>query len=246
MFGFRKWIAGTLGWAVLGPIGGIIGFAIGAILDHESQPKLTASDFRHKLETTPADYAVSMLVLVAALLKAVHRIVRTELDYVKKVFVDKFGEESASDALLLLRDIVKQNIPVYDVCNQIQQNLDYHARLQLVHFLIGIAKADGELHPAEIQMLEFIYQALGISEKDYHSLYSMYTNIKENKISPYTILEVSQDATNEEIKKAYYRLAKLYHPDKVAHLGGSEQHAAKEKFQKLADAYEQIRKERGF
>lgn len=245
MLGFRKWLAGGLGWALLGPIGGVIGFAIGAILDHEkTPPRLKTAPFQQHIETTPADYAVSMLVLVAALLKADGKIVRSELDFVKQVFVSKFGEESAADALLLLRDILKQNIPVYDVCVQIEQNLDYHARLQLVHFLIGIAQADGNLHPAEMQMLEFIYSALGISEKDYLSLLSMHK--PTSKTSPYTILEVDTNASNEEIKKAYYRLAKLYHPDKVAHLGASEQNAAKEKFQKLGEAYEQIRKERGF
>ena len=63
--------------------------------------------------------------------------------------------------------------------------------------------------------------------------------------SAYDILESTPDATDEEIKKAYRRLAIQYHPDKVAHLGEDIKKAAPEKFQALNAAYEQKRKQRG-
>jgi len=39
-------------------------------------------------------------------------------------------------------------------------------------------------------------------------------------------------------------MAVKYHPDKVSHLGEDYQKDAKEKFQKMQEAYENIKKER--
>ena len=59
------------------------------------------------------------------------------------------------------------------------------------------------------------------------------------------ILEIEKNVTDEEVKKAYRRMAVKYHPDKVAHLGEEFQKAAKEKFQKVQEAYDKIKNERG-
>ena len=67
----------------------------------------------------------------------------------------------------------------------------------------------------------------------------------KNTESAYKILEISPEASNEEVKKAYKRMAIKYHPDKVSHLGEDVQRQAKEKFQQLNAAYEEIKKERG-
>ena len=53
---------------------------------------------------------------------------------------------------------------------------------------------------------------------------------------PYKVLGVSRDASDEEIKQAYRRLAKKYHPD----LNPGDQEAAK-KMQQINAAYEQIK-----
>ena len=55
---------------------------------------------------------------------------------------------------------------------------------------------------------------------------------------PYEILDVSRNATPEEIKSAYRKKAQRYHPDRVAHLGDEFQQLAKQKFQEIQEAYE--------
>jgi DnaJ like chaperone protein len=62
--------------------------------------------------------------------------------------------------------------------------------------------------------------------------------------SAYKILEIGPSATNDEVKKAYRRMAMKYHPDKVSHLGDDFRKTAGEKFSKVNDAYEKIKKER--
>jgi DnaJ like chaperone protein len=70
---------------------------------------------------------------------------------------------------------------------------------------------------------------------------SSYHNLNDD----YKILEVSPDATDEEVKKAYRKAAIKHHPDKVNHLGEEVRKAAEEKFAKVNEAYERIKKSRG-
>jgi DnaJ like chaperone protein len=62
--------------------------------------------------------------------------------------------------------------------------------------------------------------------------------------SSYKILEIEPAATDEEVKKAYRRMAMKYHPDKVSHLGDEFRKTADEKFKSVNEAYEKIKKER--
>jgi len=233
---FGKWIAGGLGWALFGPLGGILGFALGSLWEGIDIQKKTKTG-----ATTTGDFAMSLLVLVAAVIKADEKVLKSELDHVKKYFMRNFGREAASEMIIMLKDLIKQNIPVQDVCSQIKRNLDYSSRLQLLHFLYGISGADGTFHSKELKLIEFISSHLGISSKDMNSIKSMF--IVEID-SSYKILEINKTVNNEEVKKAYRKMAIKYHPDKVSYLGEDFQRIAKEKFQKVNEAYEKIKQER--
>lgn len=233
---FAKWIAGGLGWALLGPIGGILGFLFGGLLDEQMDGTALEPG-----KTTPGDFVASLLVLVAAVMKADGKVLRSELDYVKAWFIQNFGKSAASDAVKMLGGLLKQNIPLDQVASQIKMRLDYHSRLQLLHFIYGIARADGALHANEIQIINRIANLIGISAADQQSIRAMFV---EETDSAYKILEVDKSASDDEVKKAYRKMAMKYHPDKVAYLGEDFKNAAEEKFQKLNKAYESIKKER--
>ena len=235
---FGKWIAGGLGWAFFGPIGGILGFALGSMFEgaNLSQAQMTQK------QTTTGAYAMSLLVLVAAVMKADGKVLKSELDYVKKYFVQSFGSDAANEAMVMLRDILKQQIPLDEVSSQIKQNLDYSSRLQLLHFLFGISAADGKIHHFELKTIETISKRLGILQNEFISIKSMFI---EEVDSSYKILDIEKSVTDEELKKAYRKMALKYHPDKVSYLGKEFQEKANEKFQKVNEAYEKIKKERG-
>jgi DnaJ like chaperone protein len=238
---FGKWIGGGLGWALGGPIGAIIGFTVGSMIDGSKGQMLSGPTTGYSGRTTTGGYVMSLLVLVAAVMKADGKVLKSELDYVKKFMVHNFGEASAVEATKMLRDLLNQTIPVNEVCEQIKQNMNYSARLQLVHFLFGIAQADGDVDLREQKLINHICQQMGISNNDIESIQAMFI---PNTDSDYQILEIQRTATNDELKKAYRRMAMKFHPDKVSHLGDDFQHAAKEKFQKVNQAYENIKKER--
>ncbi len=241
--GYGKWIIGGLGWAFGGPIGGIIGFIMGSAFDSMNSGEYEYRPQQEYRTTQPGDFRISLLVLSAAVMKADGKQLRSELDYIKAFFTQNFGPVQTQNYMQTLRDILKQEIPVQQVCYQIRDNMDLHSRLQLLHYLFGVALADGQTHPTEVKMIEDISDWMGINRYDFTSIKNMF--VKDTD-SAYKILEISPDATEEEIKKAFRAMALKYHPDRVAHLGEEFQQAAKEKFQKVNDAYNSIKKDRGF
>jgi DnaJ like chaperone protein len=240
MANFAKWIAGGLGWAFLGPIGGLIGFALGAMVDSQ-EGVLTPANTRPG-PTTQGDFLSSLIVLIAAVMKSDGKVLKSELDFVKDFFVRSFGQDQAQQAILLLRSVLDQNIPVEEVSRQIGQRMDYSSRLQLLHLLFGISKADGLVTPEELKMVERIAYYMGIKTEDFNSIRALFS---DNLESAYAALEINPDATDDEVKKAYRKMAIKYHPDKVAYLGEDLKAQANEKFQQLNAAYEKIKKSRG-
>ena len=237
---FGKWLGGGLGWAVGGPIGAILGFVIGSVVDGSSDGQGLRRIEPHR-QTTAGGYFMSLLVLIAAIMKADGKVMRSELDYVKDFLRHNFGEDSSVEAVRMLKDLLNQNIPVGDVCRQIQRNMNYSARLQMLHFLFGIAQADKMISDEELKLIEFIAREMGISGSDYSSIKAMFV---QDRGFAYKILEIEPVATDEEVKKAYRRMAMKYHPDKLANMGEDVQHAAQEKFKKVNEAYQIIEKER--
>lgn len=249
MIKIGKWVGGGLGWAVGGPIGALLGFALGSMLDDAKFSITTVNPGGpfsqapgYNPGTAAGDFAVSLLVLTAAVMKSDGRVVKSELDYVKKFLVGQFGQEQATELLPVLKDLLSKDIPVYDVCVQIRQFMPEAQRIQLLHYLFGISKADGAVDQKEASLIEEISNHLNIDRPDFESVRAMYWR---NVDSDYKILEVEVTATDDEVKKAFRKMAVKYHPDKVIDLGEAAQKNAKEKFQLVQEAYDNIRKKRG-
>lgn len=236
---FAKWIGGGLGFAVGGPIGGLLGFIVGSVVD--SATLITYGQEQRNQITGPGDFGMSLLVLIAAVMKADGKVMKSELDYVKRFFISQFGPDTAQEASLMLRDLLKRDIPLHDVCMQIRSNMDYPSRLQLIHILFNVSAADGRFDPSELKVIQSIADMLGITATDYESIRNMFIPATD---AAYKILEVEPTATEEELKKAYRKMALKYHPDKVSHLGEDFRKNAEEKFKAVNEAWEKIKKER--
>lgn len=252
MKGWGKWIGALIGFAVFRYFGAMIGYFIGNLFDRQTDTtwdeRFTYSGNRYTGEqayqrSTTGDFAASLLVLTAAVMKADGKVLKSELDYVKRFYIKQFGEQKTTQQMRALRDLLKQNVDARVISHQIRYQMQYASRLQLLHYLFGIAKADGEISGTEVSTIQRISGYLGIGINDFQSIRAMF--IKQVG-SEYKILEITQDATNDEIKSAYRKMAKKHHPDRVAHLGENVKKQAEEKFRKIQEAYDSLKKLRGF
>jgi DnaJ like chaperone protein len=234
-----KWIGASIGWAFLGPIGGILGLVLGSMFDPVSKKK--SSSFYPR--TKSGDFEISLLVLSAVVIKADGIKDKRELDYVRSHFIRMYGRTRANNAFKLFKKLNNlSEIPTRKVCLQIRSMMDHPSRLQLLHFLFGVAQADGIVLESEVIMINKIATYLGINISDFESIKAMFYKDID---SAYRILEIRSTVSDQEIKNAYRRMAKKYHPDKVAHLGVEHQKGAEEKFKKVQEAYILIKKRRG-
>lgn len=236
-----KMFGAGLGWAFGGPIGALIGYWLGGQVDGNPAINQGAKGGL-KSQTRPGDFAVALLVLVAAVMKADGKVVKAELDYVKQFLINSFGRENAQEMLVLLKNLLDQDYYIYEIANQINRHMNSAEKLQLMHVLFGISQADGHVDASEVELIREIGQHLKLSTSDVEAILAIF--VKDSN-SYYKILEIDPSASDQEIKKAYRSMATRFHPDKVQHLGPDFQKMAEEKFKAINEAYHELKTERG-
>ena len=247
-----KWIAGALGWAMFGPLGGIIGYFLASRLERMAELSAEYQGGQTWGQGGPQDdrtwnqgqrnsFLISLLALSAAVIKADGKVSSAERSRLREFFAANFGPQAANEAEEILNEVLQKDFNLYEVCSQIRSCMDYSQRLQLYHYLVSLGACDG-LVQKEVDLLETIANYIGLSKTDSDAIMAQF---RPNNDSNYRVLGITQDATDEEVKKAYRRMAIQYHPDKVATLGEDVQKAAEEKFKAISQAYEAICRERG-
>ena len=229
-----KFVAIGAGWFFAGPIGAIIGYYIGK------------SFFDGKNDQAKA-YELSLLILSSLVIKADGKVVKAELDYVKKFFVSTFGVAKANNYFQIFNKLNKQSLisKLRPVCQQLNANINHASRLQIIHFLFGVSASDNDIHSSEIQLINKISGYLNINQYDFESIKSMFISKGNNNLEKwYSILEIDKNATNSEIKKAHRKMVSKYHPDKLKGVGDDIVKLAEEKFLLVQQAYEEIMKNR--
>ena len=233
-----KWLLAFLGYSFFRFPGAILGYFLGSIFDN-SAFKRTG-----KRNISSQDFELNLLALASLVIKADGKVSKQELDYVRNYFVSAYGKERANATFKIFNDnINKKGISSLTISNLFNSLLRYESKLQVIHFLFGIAKADGNVSNAELQKLLELSNLLKLSTSDFESIKAMFF---DQVGSAYKILEIDKSVSDSKVKSAYRDLAKKHHPDKVQHLGKAYIKAAQEKFQKIQKAYERIKSERGF
>jgi len=232
-----KWIGGGVGWVFGGPLGGVGGFIAGTVIE-------SFIIYKEDKKAKISDFAINLLMLIAAVMKADGTVVKSELDYVKRFLKLNYGESKTREALVLLKEILNQNIDLNDVCSKVRNSIDYSSRIQFVGFLYNLAKVDGNINDTEKKILNIINQGLDVSFNN--NQYS--DTIIEQDVpiitAAYKTLGINKSASLDDIKKAYRKLANKYHPDKVDFLGEDQKNSANENFQKITNAYEIVKKDK--
>lgn len=247
-----KWFLGVGFLVLTGKVKyGIIGFVIGSIVDFMSRGKKTKASNAssstgyeyYRQRATQYDFPTMLMALSAVVMKADGTVKRVELDYVKSFFTAQFGNQFTREHLQVLKHFLDNSqIPITDICNDIRNRISVDGRIQMVHYLFQVAKADGHVDDREMKIIEQLANKLGIPAMEFDSVKNMFYRSAD---SDYKILGIEANASDEEVKRAYRKMAIAFHPDKVAQMGEEYQKGAKEKFQQIQDAYENIKRKRG-
>jgi len=238
----KKLLWGGIGWITGGPIGAIIGYTLATIHnDNQGNNWQYRSYQRQYPQTKPGDFIVSLLVLFAKVVKADNKILKSEINFVKSFLRKQFSIEESQNFMILFKDILDQDYALKDVCKQIQRSMDHPSRIELIHILFSLSRSDNDIHHNEVKVINTIANYLNINQMDFESIKAMFIG-DVNKA--YTILKIEPSATDNEVKRAYRKMATKYHPDKVSHLGKDLSQIAENKFKAVNDAYQSIKKER--
>jgi len=237
-----KWILVILGYIFFRFPGALFGYFLGGLIEgSSSKNKFKRQNIRN---ISSQDFELNLLALASLVIKADGTVSKQELDYVRSYFVSAYGKERANTTFKIFNDnINKKGISSLNISKLFNSVLNYESRLQVIHFLFGIAKADGNVSSSELKKLLQLSSLLKLSNADFESIKAMFV---DQVGGAYKILEIDKSASDQKIKRAYRDLAKKHHPDKVQHLGKAYVKSAQEKFQKIQEAYERIKSERGF
>lgn len=254
---YGKWIGGWLGWInSQSVLGAIAGFAIGAVFDAftnrktEGTERFDRSEPITEQEGNRNSFLFSLMVLSAHVIQADGKIMHSEMELVRQFLRQSFGEQAVGEGnsiLLKLFDYRKRNgesvwqSQIQEACREMSVHMEVEHRLQLIAFLCEIAKADGKLDETEVTALRTVAVNLGI---DANVVEQMLHLGGQSLDDAYAALGITKDATDEEVRKAYRKMAMQYHPDRVATLGDDVKEAATKKFQEINEAKERIYKAR--
>ena len=235
-----KWVAAVIGYSFLRFPGAILGFMVGGFFEFLSKSSIQIRTSSYGIN--PETFQLNLLALSALIIKADGKIERKELDFVRSFFIGQYGKERADSIFRTFNTEIKKETQHLDQLTRIfVQQTAYETRLQILHFLFGIANADGYISDIELQKLSQVASGMRLRFPDFESIKAMFIKNTDNA---YKILEIDPHASQDEIKSAYRRMAKKYHPDKLRGQDPAMIRGAEEKFREVQKAYETLMREK--
>lgn len=202
-------------------------------------------------EANRNSFLMAMLTLSSFIIKADGRIMHSEMEVVRQWLRATFGESAVAQGEEILRKLFEESTrkgiqqyrrDIRETCHLVSQHVDPSGRLQMLDFMVQIARADGNVDRTEIDALKDLARWMDMRTDEIDRLLSME---KDDLESAYKVMGVGPDVTDDELKRIYRKLALEHHPDRVAALGEDVRRAAEKKFQEINNAKERIWKARG-
>ncbi|MCG8570952.1 MAG: DnaJ domain-containing protein [Spirochaetes bacterium] len=251
-------IVGLLIGMFFGPLGAILGFIIGLFYDTTSKLKF---DFQfNNFENSEKNQMIAEAfpVLAAKVVLSANFLDKQMVLAVKELMIDLFGYDKAKHLMHDFKNNIEKRVSDYsveEVCTRLNQVLFAGEKQRLVMILLQIVKQKGQVGQQEFQGVIKIASFLGLNinpfaqfdfnqsgSYQYHSRYYQQQQHSSNQIDPYQVLDLTTNATNDEIKKKYRQLSMKYHPDKAASQSEDIKNQYETKMRQINDAYDQLKK----
>jgi len=256
-----KLIGGYVGFALGGPIGALLGVALGHNFDKDASTQRSAP-FIGRQNRSQAAFFTATFSVMGHICKADGRVTPDEISAARMVMSQmSLSPEQKDAAIALFNEGKKDGFPLEDILAQLKSELGLSKNIKRVFVEIqcSAAYADGILHPAEKKLLEKICRLIGFSEYELNSILAAISaeahyqksgrggqSGKMQLADAYAILNVNHDTSDSEVKRAYRKLISQHHPDKLISKGLPEEmmKIATQKTQEIRAAYECVMEER--
>ena len=245
-----KVVGGTIGFALLGPLGAIAGAAFGHAFDKSDEQRYLEGSGPGVSAGEQAQFMffVAAFSMLAKLAKADGRVSREEIDSIEKFMLYdlKLDPQSRQVAMNIFQTALQSPenfesfaLQFYGQFSGQPQMLDL-----MVDIMLRVSFADGNMSPGEERLVLSAVHIFNFSDEHYRQIRSRYI---QNVDKYYDILGCSPGDPDDQIKRQYRKRVAEYHPDKIASKGLPEEFTkfAAEKFREIQEAYENIKKERG-
>ena len=236
---WSKAMGAGLGYLVGGPIGAVIGYMAG----HKFAPKLKAQ----KGHLLIANLLGFTAVLLKENLTSCSEERRETVLFLSRLF--RFDKEDEMLTDELLQRLLEVELDIRAMARTFKGHSNGQMRERLLQILATLSLfVNGPLDKGQLEILDGISEALSLNPFQWLNIKSRYRGPSPQLDTPfcYAILEIFPESTEEEIRAAYRRLAKKYHPDRFALKGQSIRRRHGERMTLINAAYETIRTERGF
>lgn len=236
-----KIIGGVAGFALGGPLGALVGGAAGHMYDAK---KAEETGTGSNVGARQVAFTTAVIVLAAKMAKADGVVSRDEILAFRECFHVPPGEEGDIGRIF---NQARQDAAGYEpYAEQVAQLFAHEPEVldRLLGALFHIAKADGRVHPAELEFLRRTALILGFTEQEFERLKT--ANLGEPNADPYEILGVGRGWSDDAIKQHYRKLIRENHPDRLIAKGMPQEFIdlANEKVAQINAAYEEIQKDR--
>ena len=243
---YEKWLGAGLGFVVGGPIGGLLGFITGSMLER-------GQGDAKEISQNISEFEVNLMVLASHFIKIDGRVSMSEIQFTEQFLNTHFDPSQATERRQILNHCLQKEYDLDVACGQIRMNTSHSTKVQVVRFLMDLALCDGELSEREHYFIFKIAGFLNVNDVEYRRIRNEHTNegqaynggYTSTSTSYYSILEVSETATYEEIRASYRKLVLKYHPDRNKDASEAERKKLAAKFQQIQEAYDILKAQKG-